>query len=287
MTPENTWSLAIELPRRHLGGLIARLAELGFVSFEERRAARGVALIVHAEERSVLERLQSELLAIPGEGMSAGQLRFDLAAVPGDWALEWTRHLEPVALTPSVTLYPWRPTRPPTSGELFLEPAFAFGFGEHASTRLIARWLEASCRAAPGVTVLDVGCGTGVLALLARRSGARQVLGVDISEPAIASARANAELNGIDGLSFVCGGVEAASGEFERVVANIEAGVLCSLATGIAARLSPTGELALAGLISEQCEAVVRRFASAGVQLELRESSDDWCLLVGNRAISC
>jgi ribosomal protein L11 methyltransferase len=287
MIPEPTWSLAIALPRRQREGLVARLAELGFPSFEERRAPAGVQLVVYDAERDALERLRERLLAAPGAGVSASQLCFELEVVPGDWALEWTRYLEPVALTPSVMLYPSRPSRTPLPGELYLEPAFAFGFGEHASTRLIARWLESSCRAAPGVSVLDVGCGTGVLALLARRSGASRVLGVDISEPAIASARANAELNAIDGVSFVNGGVDAALGEFDRVVANVEAVALCALAAGIAARLHPSGELAVAGLMSEQCEGVVRSFASAGVRLELAENSGGWCLLVGSRAISC
>jgi ribosomal protein L11 methyltransferase len=287
MTPEVTWSLAITLPRRQLEGLVARLAELGFVSFEERRAPAGIKLVVYSAERGELERLRGLLLAAPGAGVSASQLRFELERVPEGWALEWTRHLEPVALTPSVMLYPSRPSRAPTPGELYLEPAFAFGFGEHPSTRLIAGWLESSCRATPGVSVLDVGCGTGVLSLLARRSGASRVLGVDISEAAIASARANAELNAIDGVSFLSGGVDAAGGEFDRVVANIEAVVLCALAPGIAARLSARGELAVAGLISEQCDGVARSFASAGVRLGLRETSDGWCLLVGSRAISC
>lgn len=278
-TSERFWSLSIELSRRHLRALTARLLELGFPSFEERPAAKGVSVIVYAASPSELDSLRDELRRVAG-----GELGFRLAEVAPGWALEWTRHLQPVALTPALTLFPHRPPQAPAPGALYLEPAFAFGFGEHESTRLAARWLEATCREQPGRSVLDVGCGTGVLALVALRSGARPVLGIDISEPAIHAARANAALNGLaDGVVFERTAVDGIEGVFELVVANIEAPVSCELAGGIASRVAAGGQLALAGFISEQCTAVVRRYAAEGLQLEQRECIDDWCLLVAVR----
>ncbi len=282
MTPEPFWSLAIELPRRHLAWLAQRLAAAGYASFEEQQAAAGVRVVVYATNPAALEALGAQLA--PGSpGIPPEKLHFTLAEVPSGWALEWTKHLTPVALTPAVTLYPSRPAGVPGPGELYIEPAFAFGFGEHASTRLCARWLEASCASAPGVSVLDVGCGTGVLALLAAKSGAGRVLGIDLSEPAVAAARANALSNHL-GVAFERTALESVGGCFDRVVANIEAGILCQLASGVAERLGPRGELALAGLISEQCDAVVRRYNDVGVTLALTESVDDWCLLTGSRS---
>jgi len=272
------WSLSIELPRRHRGWLEQRLAELGQTSFEEQSIPGGSRLIVYASSSAPLEQLRAALAAQNAAGAPRVS-RFALAPVAPDWALRWTEHLEPVALTPSLTLYPSRPVAEPGPGELYLAPAFAFGFGEHESTRLCARWLEASCQSAPGVSVLDVGCGTGVLALLAAKRGAGSVLGVDLSEPAVAAARDNAALNRLEHVRFECLELGAVDRRFERVVANIEANVLCALAGGIAAHLAAGGQLALAGLISEQVDGVVRRYESVGLRLTLEACVADWCLL--------
>lgn len=283
MIPEPCFSLAIDVPRRLLGSLAQRLAELGHSSFEERAAAGGARVLVYDASAEVLGSLQRALEG-PSSGALGAALRFELAEVAPDWALAWTAHLEPVALTPSITLYPRAPEGEPDAGALYLEPAFAFGFGEHESTRLLARWLEGSCKGSPGVSVLDVGCGTGVLALVARRAGAGQVVGVDLSEPAIAAARANAALNRLGSVCFVRGSISDVDGQFERVVANIEASVLVELASSIASKLSPTGELALAGLIREQNEGVIGCYALLGVELVVHEEVDGWCALVGRRS---
>jgi ribosomal protein L11 methyltransferase len=280
--PAPSWSLVLGLPRRDREALVARLVELGFPSFEERSARHGLEIVVHAPTQAPLLALRDALLdGSPLGALEAHPLRAELVEVPPTWALEWTKYLGPVALTPSFTLYPWRPATAPRAGELYLEPAFAFGFGEHASTRLAAAWLEAACRQRPGCSVLDVGCGTGVLALLARRAGAGAVAGVDVAEAAIAAARANAELNGVEGVSFSRAAVGAMDARFDRVVANIEAPVLEQLAPGIAARLAPGGELGLAGFIAEQCDGLVRCYADVGILLEQRASEDEWCLLAG------
>jgi ribosomal protein L11 methyltransferase len=276
------WSLSIELLPEHRAWLSGRLLELGFAAFEEQsRARRAIVIIYHQSA----ERLREVEAALQGGAARAGHTAFvcSLGQPGGEWALRWTEHLQPVRLTPSLMLYPDAAAGAPSPGRLHLLPAFAFGFGEHASTRLMATWLEARCRAHPGSSVLDVGCGTGVLALVACLSGAGRVLGVDVSEPAVQASRANAELNGLPAL-FAQGSAGELSERFECVVANIEAGVLSEESAGIVRALSETGELALAGFIEEQMPELRQCYRRAGVELRHEATEGDWCLLVGRRS---
>lgn len=282
-TMDQYFSLAIELRAEEVAWLSARLGELGFAAFEEQACPAGARVIIYDVSAARLAFTRDRLKALAEAPDASRELCFELGQPEGDWALAWTRHLEPVQLTERLTLFPCAPEQARGPGELYLKPAFAFGFGEHASTRLIARAVERACLEHPGLSVLDVGCGTGVLALVAHLSGARRVLGIDVSEDAVIAARENAELNGALDVAFRQTAVTELGETFDRVVANIEAPVLLELAEGVAQRLSPAGEILLAGFISSQCEGLVSRYREAGVALELQEQSDDWSLLAGRR----
>jgi ribosomal protein L11 methyltransferase len=282
-TVEQYSSLTIDLPSAYVGWISARLSELGFLAFEEQACPAGARIIVYHQSEARLELVRHRLEA-QASGMAPSlALKLELGRPASSWALAWTEHLQPVKLTERITLFPHAPTRTPLAGELYLKPAFAFGFGEHPSTRLSARWLEGACRAHAGCSVLDVGCGTGVLALVAHLSGASRVLGLDVSGAAVEAARANAELNRATGVVFRSTAIGDLDEQFDRVVANIEASVLFDSSDDIARSVAVGGELALSGFIVEQCEPLLRRYREVRVKLELREEEGDWCLLVGQR----
>src|SRR5262249_56311230 len=124
---------------------------------------------------------------------------------------------------------------------LLLDPGLAFGTGSHASTRLCLRWLER--RIAGGETVLDYGCGSGILAIAALKLGAARAVGIDIDPDAVAAAAANARRNGVAGEFFESESLPALAADV--VVANILANPLRALAPIIAERCRPVGQVAL------------------------------------------
>lgn len=196
----------------------------------------------------------------------------------------WRDHARTVRAGRHVVLHPaWLPDPElgPHDVLVRLDPGRAFGSGSHPSTRLCAAALEAHL--VPGQRVLDVGCGSGVLAVLAAHLGAASVLGVDVDPAAVAATEANAAANEVADLVTVrAGSVDAVDGRFDVVVANIGLGVLRDLAPALAERTVPGGLVVVAGLLADQVDAVVATLPGC-TELE-RPVEDGWAASVLRRA---
>ncbi len=165
-----------------------------------------------------------------------------------------------------------------------IDPGEAFGAGTHPSTRLLAEWLAEHITG--GERVLDVGCGSGVLALAAARLGAAEAVGIDIEPAAVAAAEANARRNGLDNVtSFGAAPVgDAELGTFDVVVANITADVLVPLAGDLAERVAQGGRLAISGVSAAQTSSVAAAYRRFGIELADPVRLDDWVSLSGRMA---
>jgi ribosomal protein L11 methyltransferase len=188
-----------------------------------------------------------------------------LEEVVGDaWRDEWKKHFEPFEVCAGVVVCPpWRATGQ-AEGAVVLEPGRAFGTGLHETTSLVAKILgEADLG---GRTVLDVGCGSGILALVALRLGAARAVAVDVDPDAVAVTRENAQRNALaDRVDASETPVGEVAGTFPVVLANIESGTLVELAPALVARVAPGGRLVLSGILApdvapSQLEDVRRAF---------------------------
>ena len=174
----------------------------------------------------------------------------ELRSVPDeDWVARSREQFGPIRVSATLWIVPtWRSPPEPDAINLVLDPGLAFGTGSHPTTRLCLQWLERSI--AGGETVLDYGCGSGILAIAALKLGARRAVGVDIDPDAVATARANARRNDVAG-EFLedCAPLTFPA---DLVIANILANPLKLLAPILASRCRHGGQIALSGILPDQ-----------------------------------
>ena len=202
-----------------------------------------------------------------------------------DWAEAWKERLTVMHIGQRIVIRPsWLGYAPaPEDVVVKLDPGMAFGTGLHPTTQMCLVALEESVR--PGVEVLDIGTGSGILAITAARLGARHVLAVDNDSVAVKTARDNVAINSVqDTVSVTCGSLAEVHGSYDLVVVNILAQVIVEMMQdGLATRVSPGGRLIAAGIITDQESAVVTAMEQQGFTLAGRQQREDWVCLVAER----
>ncbi|OQA33294.1 MAG: Ribosomal protein L11 methyltransferase [Betaproteobacteria bacterium ADurb.Bin341] len=197
-----------------------------------------------------------------------------------NWVQLTQSQFDPIRISDRLWVVPsWHQLPDPQAINLILDPGMAFGTGAHPTTRLCLEWLERNVT--PGASVLDYGCGSGILAIAAARLGAGRVCGVDIDPHAVAAARRNAEANGVD-VAFA-DSAEPLAGTFDLVVANILANPLRLLAPAICAHLRPGAKLALSGILSAQAEELAAIYCP-WLELAVAGTQEGWICLSGECA---
>ena len=197
-----------------------------------------------------------------------------------DWSETWKKHVRAVRVGRIWVGPSWEQKKAGDAPiQLVIEPGMAFGTGDHPSTSMCLQALQDAVERKPGGSVLDVGTGTGVLAIAAKRLGAGRVVGNDIDPAAVRIAQENAALNEAGGLELTDRPLERIPGEFDVVVANLYAGVLVQLAPRLAARVAPEGTLVVTGILASQASEVAEAFDREGLKALSRRTCGEWVLL--------
>ncbi len=196
-----------------------------------------------------------------------------------DWVRATQRQFEPIEIGPRLWIVPsWHAAPDPGAVNLILDPGLAFGTGSHPTTWQCLRWLHANLTS--NASVLDYGCGSGVLAIAAKRLGAGLVVAVDIDPAALEAARANAATNTAEVVVASPDAVPARS--YDVVVANILAGPLQLLAPLLAGHAAAGGWIVLAGILIGQAAEVAAAYAP-WCDLVPASEKDGWICLAGAR----
>lgn len=203
---------------------------------------------------------------------------YELATVEEqNWVQLTQSQFDPIRVSDRLWIVPsWHEAPDPGAVNLILDPGMAFGTGSHPTTRLCLEWLEREVKA--GNSVLDYGCGSGILAIAAARLGAAHVAGVDIDPQAVEAARANAERNEV--IAQFADSAAPVAGEYDLVVANILSNPLRVLAPAICAHVKPGGRLALSGILREQADEIIAIYAQ-WLPMTIADTREDWVCLSG------
>jgi len=292
-------SVSIQTDCAHAEALADALLEAGALSASIEDADAGTAReTAQFGEPGSLTRPgweRSRVIALLEAGSDAGALVASCARAAGlgeipafaeedlaeqNWVELTQSQFEPIRVSRRLWIVPsWHQAPDPDAIILVLDPGMAFGTGSHPTTRLCLEWLERSLTR--GASILDYGCGSGILAIAAAKLGAGEVLGVDIDAQAVSAASSNAERNEVS--ARFANSSEKIVGQFDIVVANILSNPLRALAPALCAHVRPGGGLALSGILAEQAEELIAVYSSY-LSLSVADTRDGWVCLSGTRA---
>lgn len=238
---------------------------------------------------AMLERLAAAWAqAMPGE--SCPEIEHELLA-DRDWEREWMDDFKPLRMGQRLWIVPsWHEPPDPDAVNLHLDPGLAFGTGTHPTTALCLEWLDglALTGKLSGRAILDIGCGSGILAIAALKLGAGEATGTDIDPQALQASRDNAIRNAIvDDDLRLCYPEELAktgtAARFPVVIANILAGPLIELAATVAGHVAPSGRLVLSGILENQASEVIDAYREQGLVMDEPVIREGWVRLSGRR----
>lgn len=274
--------IADDALREHLVGI---LSQLGFEGFWE--DDRELRCYIRSERwnDNLQEEIRRIVTTVQRNSLSATP-RFAVRTLEHrNWNEEWERTIQPIHVTDRIVVAPtWNPYTP--RGDeivLTIDPKMSFGTGYHETTRLVLGLMQDLLR--PGMRVLDVGTGTGILAIAAVRLGATYAVGVDNDEWSYANAMENVRLNDVENSVRIVSGELTVLDErdFDMIVANIHRHVLAPLLPEIRNRLAPAGLVILSGLLSEDETPMRQALAQHRFSMVQAVRENEWVALAAQR----
>jgi ribosomal protein L11 methyltransferase len=262
------------------------LFDRGAPGLQTEETAGRVRITAHFSAAAPLAALQTFVASLRELFPAAAAPLVDVEAIADDgWAENWKAHFPPLAIGERLFVRPpWIAPAPAGRIDIVIDPGMAFGTGHHASTSGCLVLLERALRARPLARVLDIGTGSGILAIAAAKLEAEAVWAIDTDPDACAVAAQNAALNGVGDRLRIESALAAVPGRFEVVLANLLAGILIDLAGETAARLQPEGIVIGAGVLVEEAAAVRAAWRAAGLVDDGELADGGWVALRARRA---
>jgi ribosomal protein L11 methyltransferase len=257
-----------------------KIMEMGSPGFFERDGD----IVAYFEYRPDIEGLCDDLTGFREVLKSSGldsAFSFEYSLIPGkDWNESWKKSFAPIDVGDNLTIVPsW--IKPDTDRiPVIIDPGMVFGTGHHETTRRCLALIEKYSRDSGKKNFLDVGTGTGILAIGAARLGFGHVTGVDTDGSAVDAAAYNVSLNGFKNVTIGKGSIPDVAGVFDVIAANLLSETLIAIARDIASRLSNEGIAILSGMLTGQEDDVIKAMEDAGLTLTDKAEDGKWVTLI-------
>ncbi|OES44321.1 50S ribosomal protein L11 methyltransferase [Domibacillus iocasae] len=277
-----------ELDKKREGGLFGELYELNPNDYPEEGVAVKAYLPVNSFLQETVDDITAAVKNLSVYQIDIGQLKVSVSEVhEEDWATAWKQYYNPVKISEKFTIVPtWEDYEPFSTDELIIEldPGMAFGTGTHPTTVMCLQALERFVK--PNQHVVDVGTGSGVLAIGAALLGASRVTALDLDEVAVSAARQNVALNHAENIVSVSKNnlIDGIDDQPDVVVSNILAEVIISFTGDVTSILRPGGFFIASGIIGQKKDDVRKAMTDAGLFIAETVVMEDWVCIVGKKA---
>jgi ribosomal protein L11 methyltransferase len=278
------YEFSIEAPDESIEALINMLNDAGCIGVIENERN----LLAYFPDSSEIERLADQISSFRAILRDSGlphAFSFTCIRMPDrDWNETWKNNIQPIDIGESLTIIP--PWKEAAAGRvsLIIDPGMAFGTGHHETTRTCLALIEKLSGEISKDRFLDVGTGTGILAISAAKLGFQEIHAVDTDPLAIDAAKRNAVLNKFENIVIAEGTISVSEGIYDIIVSNLVSEILIAIAPDIASRLKENGIAILSGMITGQEDEVIAAMLSEGLTFrEKHIDSDRWVSLVLTR----
>lgn len=277
--PVSWWELQLEVPAELADAVASFLFDEGSTGLETAESSGGTVIKAYFRSDPPIAALQRFWLDLRTAGIEAGEPSYrSKPLAEEDWAESWKQHFQPLSIGRRLHVSPpWQRGAPADRLPIVIDPGMAFGTGQHATTRACLELIEDAVDGRPLARALDIGTGSGILAIALCKLGARQVYAVDIDERACELARSNSAVNGCGDTVIVASCWSEVPGTFDLIVANLFTNALLDLAARVQVALRPGGRFICSGFSSEDEGRIAAHYG--GLRVCRRHRDGFWAAL--------
>ena len=272
--------IIVTTPEESRDAIISSMSEMGYTGFVEQD---GGLIGYFNPERSpaeICDELNRFRAVLESSGLDASFSLSYTILPEKDWNETWKKNFIPIDVGDTLTIIPSWLQSATSRIPIIIDPGMVFGTGHHETTRTCLSLIEKIARVCSKRSFLDIGTGTGILAIGASRLEFEQVTAIDIDPLAVDAAQTNAALNGLTNIEVLEGTIQAVSGKFDLIAANLLVEILIEIAAELSDRLEPGGRAILSGLLIGQENSVIEAMTSAGLNLQEKIIDGTWVSLV-------